>query len=128
MLEAPNWGDSLRLHGPAPLEIDQVQNEQIVEPVLAVSSTEDEHHVLDDAGCVELAHRRFAADDAGDVEGEFIDALFEIDEDHVREDLEAIPAAIDDDLRPVPELARVAHSRLGQFVFVHFRLEPMLLF
>ena len=83
MLQPPDRCNSLRLYWSAPLEIDKVEDEQVIQPVLAVSSTEDEHHVLDYAGGVELSHGRFAANDARDIEGEFLNTLFQIDENHV---------------------------------------------
>ena len=83
MLKPPNGCDSLRLNRPTPLKIDEVEDEQIVEPVLAITSTENEHHILDDAGCVELTHWGLTTYDARDVEGEFFDTLLQINEYHV---------------------------------------------
>ena len=83
MLKPPDRRNSLRLYWSAPLEVDEVEDEQVIQPVLAVSSTEDEHHVLDYAGGVELSHGCFAANDARDIEGEFLNTLFQIDENHV---------------------------------------------
>ena len=83
MLKPPDGCDSLRLNRPAPLKVDEVEDEQVVEPVLAVASTEHKHHVFDDAGSVELAHWSLAAYDAWDVEGEFLDTLLQINEYYI---------------------------------------------
>ena len=83
MLKPPDRRNSLRLYWSAPLEVDEVEDEQVIQPVLAVSSTEDKHHVLDYTGGVELSHGCLATDDARNVEGEFLDALFQIDEYHI---------------------------------------------
>ena len=61
------------------------------------------------------------------LEGILTDSLSQVDEDHVREHLESIPAAVDDDLTVLPELRGVAHARLRQLKFVHLGLEPVLL-
>ena len=68
MLQAAHWGDALRGHGPGPLQGRQIENEQVVEPVLAITASKDEHHVFNDTGRVELAHRRLASDDRRNVE------------------------------------------------------------
>ena len=75
---------------------------------------------------MELAHGSFTSDNAWDVEGEFLDALFQVNENYIWQDLEAIPPAVDDNLWAVPQLTWMSHSRLRQFVFVNFRLEPVL--
>lgn len=68
MLKSSDGCNSLCLDRPTPLKIDEVENEQVIEPVLAVTSSEHEHHVFDDASSVELTHGGFASDDARDVE------------------------------------------------------------
>lgn len=83
--------------------------------------------VFDDAGGVKLPHGRFSSNDTWDVEAEFIDALLKINKNDIREHLESVPATINDNLTPVPNLTRVAHSRLGKFVFVDLWLGPGLL-
>ena len=83
MLQSSDGSDSLRLNRPAPLKINEVKDEQIVEPVLAIASTEHKHHVLDHAGSVELAHGSLTANDTWNVEGEFLDALFQINEYYI---------------------------------------------
>ena len=111
-------------HGPAPLETEQVENQQVVQPELAIAATKDKHLVVDDAGGVELAHGCLAADDGRYVEAEFVDALLQVYKNHVRQHLEAIPATVDYYLATVPNLGTVAHARLRKFVLVYFWLEP----
>ena len=41
--------------------------------------------------------------------------------------METIPAAVNDYLATIPQLARVTHSRLRQLELVHFGLEPVVL-
>ena len=53
-------------------------------------------------------------------------AFSEVDENDIREHLEAVPASVDDDLGSVPELAGVAHPRLRQLEFFDLGLEPEL--
>ncbi len=55
-------------HGATPLKAVQVQDEQLIEPVLAVSTSKHVHLVVYDACGVELPHGGFSSDDAGDVE------------------------------------------------------------
>ena len=124
MLETSDGRNSLGRHRPRPFERGQIKHEQVVEPVLAVASTKHKHHVLDNTRSVELSHGSFAPDDRRNVKCEFLDSFLEVDEDDVGKDLAAVPAAVDDDLRAVPKLARVPHAWLRQFVLVYFRLEP----
>ena len=73
---------------------------------------------------MELAHGGLATDDAGDEETQLLDTLFEVNKNDIREYLEAIPASVDNNLAPIPDLARVAHPRLGQLVLVDLGLGP----
>jgi len=75
---------ALSLDGSTPLEGVQIQDEELIEPILAIASAENEHLVVDDTSRVELPHGCFASDDAGDVEAEFVDAFFEVDKNDVR--------------------------------------------
>ena len=127
MLKSASRRYALRAHRPAPLKAVQVEDQQVVEPELAIATTEDVHLVFNDAGGVELSHGGFAPDYARDVEAEPVNALLEVDENDVREHLESVPATVDDDLTPVPNLTGVAHARLGQLVLVNFWLRPCLL-
>jgi len=52
-------------------------------------------------------------------------ALSKVDEDHIREDREAVPATINDDVTSIPQLTRVPHARLWEFLLVHFGLIPL---
>lgn len=105
----------------------QVEDEEIVEPEFAVTSAKHEHLIVDDARCVELAHGCLAANYVGNIESQFVDALFEIDEDHIRKDLESVPAAVNDNLAAVPDLTGVAHARLRKLILVDLGLEPRVL-
>jgi hypothetical protein len=53
------------------------------------------------------------------------DTLAQVDEYYVGENRKSIPSSIDYDVAPVPELARMAHARLGQLLLVHLRLIPL---
>lgn len=105
MLQPPDRRDTLSLHRSVPLQVKKVEYQQIVQPVLSVTSAEDKHHVLDHARGVKLAHWCLASDYAGDVKLKFIDALFQVDKDHIGKNLKAVPTPVNDDLRAIPELA-----------------------
>ncbi len=77
---------------------------------------------------MELSHWCLSSDDAGNVETQFLDSLFEIDEYDIRQNLKAIPSSVYDYLTSIPDLTGMAHSRLRQLVLVHFWLRPGLLF
>jgi len=77
---------------------------------------------------VELPHRGFSSDDAWNIETELVYSLLEVDKNDIRENLEAIPATIDDNLTAIPDLTGVSHSWLGQLMLIHFWLRPCLLF
>jgi len=109
-----------------PLQGRQVKDKQVIEPVLSITATEDKHHVFNDASCVELAHWCLAPNDAWNVEGEFLHSFLQVDEYHIRENLETIPSSVDNYLGSVPELTRVTHARLWQLVLVDFWLAPKL--
>ena len=124
MLETSVGSLAMSRYGAAPLEAVQVQDEQLIEPVLAVTTSKHVHLVVDNARSVELPHGRFSPDDAGDVEAQFVHSLLQVDEDHVREHLESIPTTVDDNLAAIPDLTGVPHSRLGKLVFVDLGLAP----
>lgn len=128
MLKAASWGITQGLHGSAPLKIVQVEDQKIVEPRLPVSSSEHEHLVLNNTGSMELPHWGLSLDDGRDIESQLVDSLLQVNEDHIGEHLEPVPASIDDDLASVPDLAGVAHSWLGQLVLLDLGLIPNLLF
>ena len=77
---------------------------------------------------MELTHWRLTSNYTWNVESELFHALLQINEDHVGEYLKSVPATIDDNLRSIPQLAAMAHARLGQLVLVDLGLEPLLLF
>jgi len=87
-----------------PLKALQVQDQELIEPVLAVSTSKHKHLVVDNGRCVELPHRSFASDDGRDVEAELVNSLFEINENDIRQNLESVPSSINDDLRTIPDL------------------------
>jgi hypothetical protein len=113
VLQSTNRGDSLSGDGPTPLEAIEIEDQQVVEPELAIASAEHEHLVIDDAGGVELSHGSLSTDDAGYVEAELIHALLQVDKNNVGKNLETVPSSVNDDLTAVPDLAGVAHSWLG---------------
>ena len=110
----------------APLKALQVQDQELIEPVLAVSTSKHKHLVVDNGRCVELPHRSFASDDGRDVEAELVNSLFEINENDIRQNLESVPSSINDDLRTIPDLWGVTHSWLRKLMLVHLRLGPCL--
>ena len=118
MLQSSVWPLAVGGHGARPLQTNEVQDQKLVEPVFTVASSEDEHLVVDDACCVELTHGRFASDNAGNVEAEFVHALLEVDENDIGEHLISIPTSVNDDLASVPHLAGVTHPWLRQLVLV----------
>lgn len=77
---------------------------------------------------MELSHWRLPSYYAWYVEAELIYSFFEIDENHVGEDLEPVPTAVNNYLTSVPDLTGVAHSRLRQLHFIYFWLIPRLFF
>ena len=127
MLQSSHRSNSLRTHWSTPLESVQVENEKVVKPEFSISTPEDEHLIIDDTGGVELSHGGLAPDDAWDIETEFVNSLLEIYKDNIREYLESIPASINYYLTSIPNLTRMPHPRLGQFVLIHFGLSPALL-
>jgi hypothetical protein len=54
--------------------------------------------------------------------------FLQVYKNHVGQNLESIPASINNDLTPIPQLTRMSHSWLRQFQFVNFWLKPKLLF
>jgi len=77
---------------------------------------------------MELAHRRLSSDDARNVEAQFLDSFLQINKYHITQDLKAIPSTIYNYLTSIPNLTRVSHSWLWQFMLVHFGLGPGLFF
>ena len=63
-----------------PLEIVEIKNKQVVQPVLAITATKYKHHVLDDTCSVELPHGRFPANDAGNVERQLLNSFLQVNE------------------------------------------------
>ena len=75
---------------------------------------------------MKLAHRSFSPDDLWNIETQLVNALFQIDEDDIREDLETVPTPINDNLTAVPHLRGMAHPRLRKLVLVDLGLAPRL--
>lgn len=96
----------------APLKTNQVKNEQLIEPVLSISTAKNKHLIVDNASSVELTHGCLSSDDAGNVEAKFVDSLLQVDEDDIREHLKSVPPSIDDNLTSIPDLTRMTHSGL----------------
>ena len=61
---------------------------------------------------MELSHWGFSSNNTGDIKAQFVNSLFEVNKDNIREDLEPIPTAIDDNLAAVPDLTGMAHAWL----------------
>ena len=62
----------MRLYSPAPLQSNQIKNQQIVEPGFAIASAEHKHIIADDWSGVELAHRSFTLYHRGDVQSKIL--------------------------------------------------------
>ena len=75
-----------------------------------------------------MPHGGLSTDDTRNVKAEFVDPFFQVDEDDIGENLEPVPATVNDNLAPIPHLTRVAHSWLRKLVLVNFWLRPCLLF
>ena len=124
MLESSDGCNTLRGDGTAPLKSIEIEDKEIIEPKLTITTTKDEHLIVNDAASMELPHWSLAPDDAWNIEAEFIDTFLEVNEDDIGKNLKTVPSSIDNDLRSIPNLTGVTHSWLGQFVFVHFWLRP----
>jgi hypothetical protein len=83
VLQSTHGSDSLSGDGPTPLEAIEIEDEQVVEPELAVATTEHKHLVIDNAGGVELSHRGLSADDTWYVEAQLVNALLQVNKDNV---------------------------------------------
>ena len=128
MLKPTSRRNSLRLNWASPLKSIKIQYQQIIEPEFAITTSENEHVVFNNTGGMKLSHGSFTSDDAGNVEAEFLYTFFQIYKNDIGEHLEAIPTTVDNDLRAVPDLRGVAHTRLWQLMLVHFGLRPSLFF
>jgi hypothetical protein len=83
MLESTDWRNTLSLNGTAPLKAVQIEDQEVVEPGFAVTTTEDIHLVFDDAGGMELPHRGFSSNNTRDIETQLVNALLEIYENDI---------------------------------------------
>lgn len=83
MLESTNRCNTLSLNGTAPLKAVQIEDQEVVEPGFAVTTTKDIHLVFDDAGGMELPHRGFSSNNTRDIETQLINALLEIYENDI---------------------------------------------
>jgi hypothetical protein len=128
MLKSSSRRDTLRLNWASPLKSIKIQYQQIIEPKFAITTSENEHVVFNNTGGMKLSHGSFTSDDAGNVEAEFLYTFFQINENDIGQHLKPIPTTVDNDLRAVPDLRGVAHSRLWKLMLVHFRLRPSLFF
>ncbi len=68
MLKSAGRRNSIGLNGAAPLEIDQVKYEKVVQPGLPIAPSKYEHLVVYNIGSMELSHGCFPPDDARNVE------------------------------------------------------------
>jgi hypothetical protein len=48
VLQTTSWRTAMRLYSPAPLQSNQIKNQQIVEPGFAIASAEHKHIIADD--------------------------------------------------------------------------------
>jgi len=69
VLQTTGWAKSIRLDSSTPFKVNQIENQEVVEPGLAVATTENKHVVANDTRGVELAHRGFTLDHGWDIKG-----------------------------------------------------------
>ena len=122
MLQSSKGRSSLCCNWSTPFKAIEIEDEEIIEPELSVSTSEDKHLVVDDARGVKLTHWCLSTDDSWYVKTEFIDPFFQVDEYHIRQYLETVPAAIYNYLTPIPHLTGVPHPRLWQLMLINFWL------
>ena len=122
MLESSDGCNTLRGDGTAPLKSIEIEDKEIIEPKLTITTTKDKHLIINDTASMELPHRCLASDDAWNIEAEFINTFLQVNEYDIGKNLESVPSSIDNDLRSIPNLTRVTHSWLRKFVLVHFWL------
>jgi hypothetical protein len=72
MLKATDRCNAVCLDRPTPLEVDEVEYQQVIKPILAIATSEYVHLVVYHACRVELPHWCFPTNNAGDVEGELV--------------------------------------------------------
>lgn len=53
---------------------------------------------------MELPHRSLSSDDAWNIEAKLINTFFQVDENDIRKNLEAIPPSVNNYLTSVPDL------------------------
>ena len=83
MLKAANWRNALSSDGSGPFQRRQVENEQIIKPVFPISTAKYKHHVLNNAGRVELSHGRLTSDDGRDIKRQLLNSLFQVYKYHI---------------------------------------------
>jgi hypothetical protein len=77
---------SLALSGnwSTPFKGVEVENKQLIQPVLAIASSENIHLVVDDTSRMELPHWRLTSYNARNIKAEFINTFLQVYEDDVR--------------------------------------------
>ena len=72
MLKATDRCNAVCLDRPTPLEVYEVEYQQVIQPVLAIATSEYVHLIVYHACRMELSHRCLPTNYAWDVEGELV--------------------------------------------------------
>lgn len=83
MLESSDWCYSLSGYGPTPFEPIEIKHKKIIEPEFAIASSKNKHLVVNDTRSMELPHRGFSSDNAGNIETELVYSLLEVNKDDI---------------------------------------------
>lgn len=83
VLKSTNWSNSLGGYGTAPLEAVKIKDEEIIKPKFAITSSEDVHLIVYDAGSMKLSHGSFSSDNAGNIEAELVHTLLQVNENDI---------------------------------------------
>ena len=105
MLKSSNWSNSLCCDRTTPLETIKIKDEEIIQPKLTITTSKDVHLVVNYARGVELSHRSFSSDNAGNIEAQLVHSLLQIYENDIGKYLKAIPSTVNNYLTTIPDLA-----------------------
>jgi len=102
MLKSSYRRNAICNNRPTPLKIDQIKNHKIVEPIFAVSTSENKHLVVYDVCSVKLSHRSFSSNYAWYYDIQTLNSFSEVNKDNIRQNLESIPSTVNYDCATVP--------------------------
>lgn len=84
MLKSTYRSNALCCDWPTPFKTIEIKYKQIIKPEFTITTTKNEHLIVDYTTGMELAHWSFSSDDARNIETEFVNTFFQIDEYHIR--------------------------------------------